>query len=208
MDRRKFLATSAAVGTSISLSAFAQDSETATEVVINDMVIGSDAEDALTLVEYASFTCPHCGSFHEQVWPDLKANYIDTGKIKFVHREVMRNRADLWASLIARCDEGSKFFGITDMLFKDQKGWTQGSEADIADNLRKIGLLAGFDKTAVDACFSDRDFALALIEKTQADNEADAVQGTPTLILDGTTLERFDYETLSTAIDDALASRG
>ena len=207
MDRRHFLMTTASLS-AVGVPAFAQDATEADAIVVPDMMLGSEDENAVTLIEYASFTCPHCASFHELVWPELKANYIDTGKIRFINREVLRNRADLWAALIARCDDGAKYFGIVDMLFKQQAEWTRGSEAEIADNLRKIGLLAGFDRETVDACFSNRDFALALIDKTQAESEADAVRGTPTIILDGETLEEFNYETVSAAIDEALAAKG
>ncbi|MEM7241443.1 MAG: DsbA family protein [Pseudomonadota bacterium] len=204
MDRRHFMLATAAMG-AFSGAAFAQETET---VVVPEMVLGSDAEDAVTLVEYASFTCPHCKSFHELVWPDIKADYVDTGKIKFVNRELLRNRADLWAAMIARCEDGAKYFGIVDMLFKQQSEWTQGSEADIADNLRKIGLVAGFDRETVDACFSNRDFALALIEKTQSESEADGVTGTPTFFLNGERVAQFDTDSLKSAIDAALAAKG
>ena len=208
MDRRLFLLTSVAMATFSSLPAFAQDTETADDVIIEDMAIGSEAEDAVTLIEYSSFTCPACRAFHEQTWPELKAQYIDTGKIRFVNREILRNRADLWAALIARCGDGSKYFGLTDMYYKEQSVWPRGSEAEVADNLRKIGLLAGFDKEAVNACFSDRDFALALIEKTQSESEADGVTGTPTLFVDGERLTGADFDTVSKAIEAALAAKG
>ena len=179
MDRRQLLLSAPAVLT-LSSMGFAQE-EAASPII--EMVLGSDDEAAPVLVEYASYTCPACKRFHEIAMPEIKANYIDTGKIRFINRELLRNRADLWAAMIARCNGGEKYFGIVDMLYTQQAEWTNGSEADIADNLRKIGLLAGFDKETVDACFTDRDFALALVEKTQSDAEKDVVTATPTLFL-------------------------
>ena len=80
------------------------------------------AEDApVEVIEYASFTCPHCANFHETVFDQLKANYIDTGKVKFTYREVYFDKYGMWASLIARCgDDPDRFFGITDMLYSTQ----------------------------------------------------------------------------------------
>jgi len=205
MDRRHFMLSTAALGAAPAVG-FAQEAEAS--IVVPEMILGSDAEDAVTLVEYASFTCSHCKAFHDQVFPGIKEDYIDTGKIKFVNRELLRNRADLWATMIARCEDGAKYFGIVDMLYEGQSEWTQGSEADIADNLRKIGLLAGFDKETVDACFSNRDFALALIEKTQSEADADGVTGTPTLFLNGERVLQFDPESMKAAIDAALSKAG
>ena len=200
MDRRQLLLTAPALLT-VASAGFAQE-ETAPEIL--EMALGSDAEDAPVLIEYASYTCPACKRFHEVTWPVLKSEYIDTGKIRFVNRELLRNRADLWAAMIARCSGGEKYFGIVDMLFKQQAEWTNGSEADIADNLRKIGLLAGFDKDTVNACFTDRDYALALVEKTQADQEADAVTATPTLFLNGQRLTAVDPDSMRAALDAAI----
>ena len=78
------------------------DNAAAASSAIEDMVLG-DANAPITMIEYASYTCPHCGSFHQNTYPQLKADYIDTGKVKFIFREVYFDRFGLWASMIARC---------------------------------------------------------------------------------------------------------
>jgi len=94
----------------------AQEAEVDTSTIV-EMVQG--AEDApVTIVEYASYTCPHCANFHAGPYKQLKKDYIDTGKVKFIYREVYFDRYGLWASMVARCSGPEKFFGITDLILK------------------------------------------------------------------------------------------
>ena len=104
-----------------------------------EMVVGSqDAE--LTVVEYASFTCPHCAHFHKDVFKPLKENYIDTGKIRFVFREVYFDKYGMWASLVARCAGREKFFGLTNLILSTQDSWTRaGDDFAIVSELEKLG---------------------------------------------------------------------
>jgi crotonobetainyl-CoA:carnitine CoA-transferase CaiB-like acyl-CoA transferase/protein-disulfide isomerase len=175
-------------------AALAQDAEPAADepdaaevAAIPDMVLG-DADAPVTLIEYASFTCPHCAAFHADQFGRLKADYIDTGKVRFVYREVFFDRFGLWASLIARCgeDDPSRFFAVSDLLYEGQREWIgDGDPATIAENLRTIGRTAGLDDAALDACLKDEGEAQALLEWFQANAEADGVDSTPTLVIDG-----------------------
>ena len=101
------------------LSATAE-TKTVTESVIPDMIEGN-ADASVTVVEYASFTCPHCASFHAGPYKKLKKNYIDTGKVKFVFREVYFDKVGVWSSLVARCGGQERFFEIADLIFKGQR---------------------------------------------------------------------------------------
>ena len=164
------------------------DNQVATDasaIEIKDMVIG--AEDApITIIEYASYTCPHCASFHNNVYGGLKQEYIDTGKVKFILREVYFDRLGLWAGLLARCEGPSKYFGISDMLFKRQREWSKGeSGAEIAENLYKIGRIAGMDNETMSACLQDRDMAEALVAEFQRTSTADGINSTPSFIING-----------------------
>lgn len=97
----------------------AQEAAEVDTSTIVEMVLG--AEDApITMIEYASYTCPHCAAFHQGTYQEIKKNYIDTGKVKLVYREVYFDRYGLWASMVARCGGEDKFFGITDLIFKGQ----------------------------------------------------------------------------------------
>ena len=101
-------------------------SENSNENIYQDMVKGhSDAK--VTIVEYASFTCPHCATFHKEIFPKLREQYIDTGKVKFIYREVYFDAPGLWGGLLARCVSPQKYFGVVDLLYKKQSKWASGS---------------------------------------------------------------------------------
>ena len=92
-------------------------------LAIPDMVMGA-ADAPVEIIEYASFTCPHCANFHANIYPLLKADYIDTGKVRFVYREVYFDRFGLWASMIARCGGEMRFFGMAELIYEKQREWT------------------------------------------------------------------------------------
>ncbi|MFZ5708628.1 MAG: DsbA family protein [Pseudomonadota bacterium] len=156
-----------------------------TPAEVQDMVLGS--EDApLTVIEYASFTCPHCRTWHDTVWSDFKANYIDAGKVRFVYREVYFDRFGLWAALVARCGGPMKYFGIVDMLYDTQREWLGDGQDDVvAANLTRIGLKAGMSADKVDACIKDGAKAAAMVSAYQANATADGVEATPTFFIGG-----------------------
>ena len=83
---------------------------------ILEMTLGAE-DAAIQMTEYASYTCPHCRTFHKDVFQKLKADYIDTGKLHFTYREIYFDRYGLWGSIIARCGGADKFFAITDLLY-------------------------------------------------------------------------------------------
>ncbi len=184
-------------------AANAQESAAA-EVTVQEMVLG--AEDApVEIIEYASYTCPHCANFHKGVFKDLKADYIDSGKVKFTYREVYFDRYGLWGSLVARCGGEDRFFGITEMIYDTQSEWARaGSEAAIADELRKIGKIAGIENDQLEACLSNGDQARALIEWYQANAEEHGISSTPSFVIDGTTYSNMSYDEFKEIINERL----
>ena len=187
-------------------AAFAQSSSEADAVVVEEMSLGNpDAE--VTVVEYASFTCPHCRTFHENAFKDLKSNYIDTGKINFVYREVYFDRFGLWAGLLARCGGSERYFGFVDALYAGQSDWIAGGEpATIAANLRKLGRTAGLSDEEVNACLSDQAKAEAMLETYQANAEADDINSTPSFVINGTKYSNMSYDAFREIIDEELGS--
>ena len=218
MDRRMLLGGGAAIAalaaggiylTATPKPALAQvDSGDGAEIdtsTVNEMTLGAD-DAPVTMIEYASFTCPHCANFHQNVFKDLKADYIDTGKVKFIYRDVYFDRFGLWASLMARCDDGMRFFGIADMIYARQKEWLDGdSPAAIADNLRKIGKVAGMTDEKLEECLADQNKARTLVAWFQENAEADDVTATPTLYVNGTKHSNMTYADLKKILDDELA---
>ena len=171
---------------------------------IVEMTMG--AEDApVTLIEYASFTCPHCATFHNGPLQQLKAEYVDTGKVRFIYRDVYFDRFGLWAAMVARGD-ASTFFGIADLLYQQQAEWIAGGgdPALIADNLRRIGRVAGLENDQLEACLADNANAQALVAWYQANAEADGVNSTPTLFINGEKHSNMAYADLKAIIDAKL----
>ena len=174
-------------------------------VQIADMRMG--APDApVTVIEYGSYTCPHCADFHADQLQRLTADYIDTGKVNFIFREVYFDRFGLWASMVARCGGEMRFFPVSDLIFDQQRDWIAGGQDPqlIADNLRTIGISAGMEADQVDACMSDEVMAQSLVAWFQANATADGINGTPTLIIDGTKYDNMPYEEIQAIIDAAL----
>lgn len=158
------------------------------------------------IVEYASYTCSHCATFHANVFKNLKAEYIDTGKVHFTLREVYFDRYALWASMIARCGGEARYFGIHDMLFDKQQDWAGSQDPmQVVQSLRTIGLAAGLDNAALDACLNDQAKAEAMIAQFERNMAADDVKGTPTVFVNGAKYSNMSWADMKKLIDDALA---
>jgi protein-disulfide isomerase len=170
--------------------------DVAKPVSLPDMALGP-ANATVTITEFASMTCPHCAAFNEQVFPKIKAEYIDTGKIRYVFREFPLDIRAAAGSMLARCiakDDAGKYFAVIDLLFKQQNDWMKNS----AETLSRIGKQAGLSQQAVDDCLKDQ----ALLDKIAADqkyaSEVLKVDSTPTFFVNGekikgeTSIEEFE----------------
>lgn len=198
-----YLSRGAAPSESIIPAALAQDTAEAVEIV--DMVQGNP-DAPVELIEYASYTCGHCANFHAEQYKQLKADYIDTGKIRFVYREIYFDRAGLWASMVARCGGEMRFFGISDMVYTQRDEWIgDGDLAAISERLQGLGKAAGLTQEQLDVCMADGAKAQSLVNWSQANMESHNVQGTPTLVLNGETKSNMSYSELSKLLDEALA---
>ncbi len=188
-----------------STAALAQEaSATAPLPEVPEMVLGN-ADAPVTIIEYASYTCPHCATFHETVFKDLKKDYIDTGKVRFVYREVYFDRFGLWAAMMARCGGETRYFGINGMLFEQQKVWAGTEDPTVAvENLKKIGRTAGMDDATIDACMQDAVMAQALVAKFEENQAKDQIEGTPTLIINGEKHGNMSYDDLKAILDEKL----
>lgn len=181
------------------------DAEVDTSTIV-DMQMGNPDAD-VTVIEYASFTCPHCATFHSGAFKQLKADFIDTDKINFIYREVYFDRYGLWASAIARCAGPEKFFGISNLIYSGQSEWTRASGGDpaaIVDELRKIGRLAGLEKDQLEACLQDSNKLKTLVAWYQEHAEADGIRSTPSFMINGKMYQNMAYGEMKGLIDDAL----
>jgi protein-disulfide isomerase len=137
----------------------------------------------VTVVEYGSLTCPHCAAFMRDVFPKLKANYIDTGKVKFIFREFSRNPLDVAAFILARCVGDDKALATVDLLFASQDKWA------FVDNPLEPLIAAvrptGLSHDAAMACLKDQSKAEAMQKIVKTAVDVVKVQGTPTFVIDG-----------------------
>ncbi len=170
-----------------------------------EMVKGNP-DAAVEVIEYASFTCPHCATFHANQYQALQANYIDTGKIKFVYREVYFDRPGLWASMIARCPGDTDFFfNMSALLYEKQREWlASGDPATIVQDLRTLAKTAGLDDATLDACLSDGPKAESLFTWYQENAERDGINSTPSFIIDGQKYSNMPYDEFAATLDGKL----
>ena len=176
---------------------------------IKDFVLGSpDAK--VKIVEYLSFTCPHCARFHADVLPKLRAEYIDKGLVSIEYHEVYFDQMGLIGAMLARCGGEMRYFGLTDMLYDKQTDWAGAADINAAvAELKKFARAAGMDDTGVDACLQDQKSAEALVAHYQAniakDYPGDSFGGTPSFIINGAQHSNMSFEEMKVIIDAQLA---
>lgn len=163
------------------------------------------ADAPVTVVEYASMTCPHCRNFHLSVWPALKTKYVDTGKLRFIMREFPFDPRAAGAFMLARCAGEGKWYPTIDLLYRSQETWARGANA--TDSFKSLMGMTGMDAPAVEACLSDQ----ALLEKVNAVAEqgrALGVEATPTFFVNGELYkDAYSVEAFSSKIDALLAQK-
>lgn len=187
MDRRNFLAVSAAAGLALGVGGAAPayaltNADLLVPQTLPDMAMGK--EDApVTIVEYASVICPHCAHFHENTLPALKEKYIDTGKVRMIFREFPYENRAAAGFMLARCAPEDKYFPLIDVLFKQQRNWA--TAPDPRPPLLQIAKLAGFTQESFEACLKNQellDKVIGVYEKASKDYGVDS---TPTFFING-----------------------
>jgi len=150
-----------------------------------DRALGSPKAPVL-MVEYAAPTCPHCAAFDMDIFPLIKKNYIDTGKVYYVFRVFPLNSADVAAEAIARCLPRDQYFAFIDQLYRNQGKWDpEYAVQDVHGGLVQMGAMAGIGAKEVDSCINNPKEQEAI---TKVGNDAQAkynVNGTPTFLVNG-----------------------
>jgi protein-disulfide isomerase len=149
---------------------------------MSEKVLG-DPEAKIVIIEYASLTCPHCAKFHKETLPQIKAEYIDTGKAKLVYRDFPLDQLALRASLLARCAPDGRFFAFIDALFAEQERWARGTDPVVA--LTKIGLLGGVGQEQFEACAANEELTNFVLQQRIDAQKEYSVESTPTFIING-----------------------
>jgi protein-disulfide isomerase len=200
----------AATGTSASLlfgatSAFAQQVDVAKLMApaIPDHPMGP-ADAKVTLIEYLSPTCPHCKAFHDEAYPQIKTEYIDTGKIQFIPRPFMRNVLDAVVFLLAEAAGPERYHDVIDTFFNTQQTWAASNTPN--DAMFAIAQQLGFTKESYDAALTNQTLFTGLETMQKQALDEFGLQGTPTFYLNGNKFDGdYTFEGLKAAIDPLLA---
>src|SRR5579863_6252217 len=178
------------------------------DIKSTDMIHGSP-NAPITIVEYASMTCPHCAAFQREVVPKLTKDYVDAGKVRMIFREYPLDGAARMASAVARCLSGDQYFSFIDLLFANQMNWIkdfdgngQLTKEDIQQGLEQMGRFAGMSKEKVDEC-ADNKNNLALVDANWMEGQTKYnVNSTPTFFINGVKHEgEIPYDELKKDLD-------
>ncbi|WP_417828990.1 DsbA family protein [Thalassospira sp.] len=145
-----------------------------------------DENAPVTMIEYASLTCPHCASFHTEVLPEIKEKLIDTGKLKLVFRDYPLDGVALRAAAVAQCAGDDRYFGVLSMLFKSQMNWAR-SQDPIA-GIKEVVRFGGMTGDAVDSCIADQELIDGIVSSRITGEQEFNVRSTPSFVIDGETI--------------------
>ena len=162
-------------GTEISMA------ELMTPGPLGDEAIGA-ANGPVTIVEYASMTCPHCAHFHQTTYPELKKKYVDTGKVRFIFREFPLDQLAAAASMLVRCAGKDKFFPLLEALFAQQSDWVVQKPLQ---PLLALAKQAGFTQQTFDECLANQQILNGVEESRNRAANKFGVNSTPTFFING-----------------------
>jgi len=168
-------------------------------VTPDDRILGKP-DAPITIIEYASLTCPHCAHFSTEVLPKLKEKWIDSGKARLVMRDYPLDETAMHAAVIARCEPVDKFYPFIDTLFSSQQQWVLAK--DYKGELAKLALLGGMNKIKYDACWSNKEGEDKVLQSRLVATQELGVNSTPTFFINGTKFEGAPEEA---AFDAALS---
>ena len=169
----------------------------------DDVVLG-DPNAKITMIEYASMTCGHCAHFHNDTFAKIKENYVETGKIKFVLRDLPWDAMATAVTKITRCVPDDKFYGYVSAFFSTQKTWTHA--ADPLAELKKVARLGGMDDKTFEACLTDPKVHNEVLANRTIAIEKLQVGATPTFFIGPDIMVQgaLPYEEMAKKIDEAL----
>ncbi|MBS4020195.1 MAG: DsbA family protein [Dechloromonas sp.] len=205
MKRRSFIAASLVAAATFPLMSGRAASATPEELLkpgpLPEISFGS-ADAPVTVIEYASLTCPHCRTFHVAAWPAVKEKYVDTGMVRFIMREFPFDPRASGGFMLARCAGPDKWYPVVDLLYRSQDAWARVPDGVAA--LKSLMGMTGMTGEQVEACLSDQ----ALLEKVTAVTEAGKAYGvdsTPTFFINGEkTAGALTVEQFSAIVDPLI----
>jgi protein-disulfide isomerase len=167
----------------------------------DDRILGKP-DAPITIIEYASLTCPHCAAFERDTLPKLKAEWIDPGKAKLIYRDFPLDGSAVKAALLARCAAPDKFYGFIDVLFSSQESWARNPDATAG--LARIAKLGGMSEDQFHACMTDNALQDKILASRLTAEKEYKVESTPTFFINGTQVTgALPYEQFADALKKA-----
>jgi len=161
----------------------------------------SDAK--LTIIEYASLSCPHCARFNKEVLPQIKAAYIDKGLVRWVFRDFPLNAPAFQAAILTHCGSPMRYFAMVDSLFQSQDYWA--TQENPLTALKQIGATEGVDEQAFNACLNDKALKDKIVSRLKEATDKYKVDSTPSFVIKGKVhAGELPYDDFKKLIDDAL----
>ncbi len=151
-----------------------------------DMAIGAP-EAPVSVIEYFSLTCPHCRDFHTKIFPRVRTEYVDTGKVRFIARDFPLNRPALDATILAHCAGPERYFAFIETLFNTFDNWT--GSADYLSALGQLGQLGGISEAQFEACLADQALETKILGSILEAQQSYGVKSTPSFVINGNTHE-------------------
>jgi protein-disulfide isomerase len=169
---------------------------------LQDKSVGKDSAP-IKMKEFASLTCAHCAKFHNEVYPLIKENYIDSGKIYFTYKDFPLDKYALKASVIARCSGNKRFFSFLKVLYKKQKDWTRTQ--DPFKSLLKIAKLGGLKNDEIKVCVGNKSIEDGILKERLDSSKKFDIKSTPTIYLNGKKYNGdLTFEALKLKLDSLL----
>lgn len=151
-------------------------------VAKEERILGSE-NAPITMIEYASMTCPHCGEFNRKVLPDFKKKFIDTGKVKMIFRDFPLDKYAFAAAKMARCMPADQYFNMVEVIFANQDRWMK-SEAPL-ESLAQLGALAGMSQEKFNLCTASEELETLLLERMQEAQTKYQLSAVPAFVFNG-----------------------
>ena len=152
------------------------------DIASDEIILGKN-DAPVTIVEYASMTCPHCARFHNDILPTIKSEFIDKGQVRLVFRDFPVDNLALTAAVVARCAKPERYFPFVDALFASQDKWARDSNPMLA--LSRIARLGGMSQAKFETCLKDQNITEKVLAQRLEADKTFGVRSTPTIIVNG-----------------------
>ena len=169
---------------------------------MQEKALGS-SDAPVTVIEYASLTCPHCGHFHNGILPELKKEFVDSGKVRFIYRDFPLDHFALRAAMLARCNSHRDYFAFLDVLYKDQQRWITAQDPLVA--LLRLARLAGINGEDFKQCVGNKGLEDAILQQRLQAAKKYRLQATPSFIINEELYTgELTFDGIKSAIEEQL----